>query len=74
MALPSRVPPPPDRNERLREEQVEFESKRPGGLAIVGIIGQALDVKAFPAIWVPAQSPATATLVADHLANLLDVE
>src|SRR5437763_9248735 len=34
MALPNRVPPPPDRNERLREEQVEFESKRPGGLAI----------------------------------------
>jgi len=39
MALPNRVPPPPDRHERLREEQVEFESKRPGGLAIVGIIG-----------------------------------
>jgi hypothetical protein len=39
MALPNRVPPPPDTNERTRQEQVSFESKRRGGLGIIGIIG-----------------------------------
>ena len=37
---------------------------------IIGIIGQARDVKSFPAIWIPARNPAAQSLISDHLANL----
>jgi hypothetical protein len=38
MGLPQRVPPPEREREQERLEEVEFESKRPPVLAIVGIV------------------------------------